>query len=94
MDMPVTAEFIEAVRDGADAITDRARQLEQCPEFKADNSVGNIVRHNVELAKQRSAMMLDWARRAKSLLTPYEQSGDRLPLTPNDTGTEPCRNSK
>lgn len=75
MDLPVTAEFVEAVRDGADAIMDRARQLERCAEFKAQNSVGNILRYNVELAKQRTALMLDWSRRAKALLTNNSGSG-------------------
>jgi hypothetical protein len=74
-EMPVTPEFIAAVLDGADAILDRARQLEQAIEFKAQNSVGLIVRTRHELSLQQAALMHDWARRAKK-------------VTANDGGVE------
>lgn len=68
MDIAITKEFTRAAWDAADALAQRASELERTPEYPADNSVGSILRHNVELSRQQVALLRDWVRRAEDKL--------------------------
>lgn len=68
MDIAITKEFTRAVWDASDALAQRASELERTPEYPADNSVGSILRHNVELSRQQVALLRDWVRRAEDKL--------------------------
>jgi hypothetical protein len=68
MDMPVTVDFVNAVEACADAMQDLAAEMRRHAMFDSNNSVGNILRYNVELSAQQCAMLRDWVGRARTLL--------------------------
>lgn len=59
----ITLEMIEAMRDGSAAMINQADGLERLPEYGAENSVGVILRNNVEVLRGRSALIRDFISR-------------------------------
>jgi hypothetical protein len=67
-DLPVTREFVESVWDAADCIDSRIAELSRSEHIAASNSVGNILRYNIELMRQRQALLRDFVRRSRAIL--------------------------
>lgn len=67
-DLPITREFVEAVLDGAMAMDSLVTELRKSEHFNAQNTVGTILRYNVELSLQRQAVLKDFVRRSRPIV--------------------------
>lgn len=63
--MELTTDFVLAVERGADALIDQANSLEPTTDAKADNTVGRIVRRNIEESRQTADLLRGWSVRAR-----------------------------
>lgn len=61
--MIITREFVCCVVAGIQALRIQAGELEQTPEYKAENGVGNILRGRVESDHQSADMLAGWVKR-------------------------------
>lgn len=63
MDVTVTKEMIEAIRQGAQSMRDQAFDLENQPESKEKNGVGAILRRRTERLRQSSDLLDGFVKR-------------------------------